>query len=484
MGIGRRAFLYLARKKGRSFLMFLIFLFLACFILVGTALVRNSQSQIDLLTQNLGTSFVLKVDENNPAYREDRIGNGYSYTTYVGPEITEGMVSDILKIERVSDYSIDLEIFAWADLKLRPGLWTDSTEDQYFTQEEVELSRQVIRAYICSNGELNQNFRTGAFSITSGRNIQKEERSAALISEYVAKENALSVGDFLMLETKRGIYEPCEDPYERVGEPVEVEIVGIFETNFKQEESVYTAEMDYADNFIYVDYDTGKQLYNNISYIGFDDLNDSYREVTFFTDGPEYLPEIMRQVEERLDITGLLMYRDDTAYHASVKPLKQIRTLSLLLSGVGIAGSVLILYLVFVMWMKGRRREMGVLLSIGVSRREILAQVLLESIVITTVALGVAIGLSKPLVDGCSKVMEQAMSPDSQVEAYVMDISATNPNPVIHKVASDPVKLNSDISIGDVLFLGIMVYFISCVSVCIASVRTTRMNPRSLLQGM
>ena len=100
--------------------MFLIFLFLACFILVGTALVRNSQSQIDLLTQNLGTSFVLKVDENNPAYREDRIGNGYSYTTYVGPEITEGMVSDILKIERVSDYSIDLEIFAWADLKLRP----------------------------------------------------------------------------------------------------------------------------------------------------------------------------------------------------------------------------------------------------------------------------------------------------------------------------------------------------------------------------
>ena len=103
---------------------------------------------------------------------------------------------------------------------------------------------------------------------------------------------------------------------------------------------------------------------------------------------------------------------------------------------------------------------------------------------ITTVALGVAIGLAKPLVDGCSKIMEQAMSPDSQTEAYVMDVSATNPNPVIHKVASDPVKLNSSISIGDILFLGIMVYLISCVSVCIASVRTTRVNPRSLLQGM
>lgn len=484
MGIGRRALLYLTRKKGRSFLMFMIFFLLACFILVGKALVRNSQNQIDVLTRNLGTSFVLKIDENNPAYREERIGNGYSYTTYVGPEITEGMLSDILKIERVSDYSINLEILAWADLKFKPGQWAVSSESEYITQEEVDLRTQVIRAYICSNGELNQNFRTGAFSITSGRNIQKDDHSVALISEYVAIENSLAVGDSLTLETKRGIYEPCENPYERVGDPVEVEIIGIFETNFKQEESAYTAENDYADNFIYVDYDTGKQLYHNISYIGFDDLNDSYREVTFFTDGPEYLPEIMRQVEERLDITGLLMYRDDTAYHASVKPLKQIRTISLLLSGVGIVGCVLILYLVFVMWMKGRRREMGILLSIGVSKRKILAQLLLESIVITTIALGAAIGLSRPLVEGCSRVMEQTMSPDSETEAYVMDVSATNPNPVIHKVASDPVELDSHISIQDVIFLTIMVYVISCVSVCIASVRTTRVNPKTLLQAM
>lgn len=484
MGIGRRALLYLIRKKGRSFLIFMIFFLLACFILVGKALVRNSQNQIDVLTRNLGTSFVLKIDENNPAYREERIGNGYSYTTYVGPEITEGMISDILKIERVSDYSIDLDIFAWVDLKLKPGQWAVSSESEYITQKMVELSRQEIRAYICSNGELNQNFRTGAFSITSGRNIQKEDHSVALISEYIAEENALSIGDFLTLETKRGTYEPCEDPYERVGDPVEVEIIGIFETNFKQEESVYTAEMDYADNFIYVDYDTGKQLYHNISFIGFDALNDSYREVTFFTDGPEYLPEIMRQVEERLDITGLLMYQDDTAYHASVKPLKQIRTISLLLSGVGIVGCVLILYLVFVMWMKGRRREMGILLSIGVSKRKILAQLLLESIVITTIALGAAIGLSRPLVEGCSRVMEQTMSPDTETEAYVMDVSATNPNPVIHKVASDPVELDSHISIQDVIFLTIMVYVISCVSVCIASVRTTRVNPKTLLQAM
>lgn len=464
--------------------MFMIFFLLACFILVGKALVRNSQNQIDVLTRNLGTSFVIKIDENNPAYREDRIGDGYSYTVYAGPEITGGMVSDILEIERVSDYSIDLEIFAWADLKLRPGLWTDSMEDQYFTQEQVDLSGQTIRAYICSNGDLSPNFRTGAFSITSGHNIQKEDHSAALISEYVAKENALSVGDFLTLETKRGIYEPCEDPYERVGDPVEVEIIGVFETNFKQEESVYTAEMDYADNFIYVDYDTGKQLYNNLSFIGFDNLNDTYREVTFFADGPEYLPEIMRQVEERLDITGLLMYRDDTAYHASVKPLKQIRIISLLLSGIGIAGCVLILYLVFVMWMKGRRREMGILLSVGVSKRKILAQLLLESIVITTAALGAAIGLSRPLVEGCSSVMEQTMSPDSETEAYVMDVSAANPNPVIHKVSSDSVELDSYISIQDILFLGIMVYFISCASVCTASVQITRVSPKLLLQAI
>ena len=98
---------------------------------------------------------------------------------------------------------------------------------------------------------------------------------------------------------------------------------------------------------------------------------------------------------------------------------------------------------------------MGILLSIGVSKRKILAQLLLESIVITTAALGAAIGLSRPLVEGCSSVMEQTMSPDSETEAYVMDVSAANP---IHKVSSDPVELDSYISIQDILFLGIMVY--------------------------
>lgn len=152
MGIGRRALLYLTRKKGRSFLLFLIFLLLACFILAGKVLVRNSQSQIDLLTQNLGASFVLKIDENNPNYQETRTGNGYSYIAYAGPEITEGMLADILKIEGVSDYSVDLEIFAWTDLKLKPGQWAVSSESEYITQEEVDLRTQVIRAYICSNG--------------------------------------------------------------------------------------------------------------------------------------------------------------------------------------------------------------------------------------------------------------------------------------------------------------------------------------------
>lgn len=482
MGIGRRTLLYLTRKKGRSFLIFIILLVLTSFLFVGRALFGSAQREIDTLTRNLGSSFVLALDENNPNYQEERTGDGYTYTVYAGPRITEDMLSGILEIEGVSDYSVDLNTIVWADLKLRPGLWANSTEDQYFTQRQNDLFSQISRVYICSDGELSQNFRTGAFSITSGRNIQKDDHSVALISEYVSEENALAVGDILTLETKRGIYEPCEDPYERLGEPLEMEIIGIFATNVKQEESAYTAEMDYADNFIYVDYDTGKRIYNNI---GSNSLVDTYGKVTFFTDGPEYLSEIMQQVKEQFDISGLLLYQDDTAYQASVRPLKQIRTISLLLSGVGIAGCILILYLVFVMWIKGRRQEMGILLSIGVSKRRILAQLLMECIVITTVALGAAIGLSKPLIEGCSSIMEQVMSPDSETETYVIDESSMiTPNPVIQKISSDPVKLDSYVSIQDITFLGIMVYVISCMSVCIASVRTTRVNPKTLLRAM
>ena len=50
------------------------------------------------------------------------------------------------------------------------------------------------------------NFRIGAFSIVKGRNILEDDKSAIVISEYLAEQNQVSVGDKVFLETKVGVF--------------------------------------------------------------------------------------------------------------------------------------------------------------------------------------------------------------------------------------------------------------------------------------
>ena len=63
------------------------------------------------------------------------------------------------------------------------------------------------------------NFRIGAFSIVKGRNILEDDKSAIVISEYLAEQNQVSVGDKVFLETKVGVFQPSDTPFETMGNP-------------------------------------------------------------------------------------------------------------------------------------------------------------------------------------------------------------------------------------------------------------------------
>lgn len=77
-----------------------------------------------------------------------------------------------------------------------------------------------------------------------------------MISDWLAEKNRLVVGDTITLETKEGNYDFTEKPLKRLGEPVAVEIAGLFHANFSQLLSDMTFERCYVENMIYVDEDT------------------------------------------------------------------------------------------------------------------------------------------------------------------------------------------------------------------------------------
>ena len=489
MLIWKRAALYLIRKKGRTTFLFLYMVAMAVFLLTAFSLKNAAEKELSRLLETFGTGFVIKINTENPANVTVIEENGTIDSRYIGTKITDEMIQKILELEGVTNYTLPREFNSvWTDLKLRPGAWAEEVpdEDTIFTEENLKLLRQTILAYSCTDGELSKNFRTGALEISEGRNLKREDRFRVLVSEELAERNGLSMGDVITIEVKEGIYLPTKEYHKTWGEPIRLEIVGLFHMNFTQKSSERTYEEGYMENNIYVDQETHKLIDQIIAdnWVGeFYDVG--YPEVVFFVDDPKKTDAIIQEMKEREDIPtdSLTVYPDQTAYEASAKPYSLIRMFSMMLSAIGIAGVGIILYLLMKLTVQRRMHESGILLSIGMKKRTIVGQMLIECLAVSAAALVLAILLSGPLVSVCSQAAERLAAPDVKEETYRVTLR-DGMYPEMDKISSDEVALSGEVTPETVMLLIVLVSGISTASVLLASVRILETEPKKLLQTM
>ena len=489
MSIWKRVAIYLIRKKGRTTFLFLYMAVMAVFILTAFSLKNAAERELSRLLETFGTGFVIKINTENPANVTVIEENGTIDSRYIGTKITDEMIQKILELDGVTNYTLPREFNSvWTDLKLRPGAWAqfEPVEDTIFTEENLKLLSQTILEYACTDGELSKNFRTGALEISEGRNLKKGDRFRTLISEELAERNGLSVGDAITIEVKEGTYLPTKEYQKTWGEPIQLEIAGLFHMNFTQQYSELTSEYGYMENNIYVDQETHKLIDQIIAdnWVGeFYDVG--YPEVIFFVDDPKKTDAIIQEMKEREDIPAdsLTVYPDQTAYEASAKPYSLIRMFSMMLSAIGIAGVGIILYLLMKLTVQRRMHESGILLSIGMKKRTIVGQMLIECLGVSAAALVLAILLSGPLVSVCSQAAERLAAPDVKEETYRVTLR-DGMYPEMDKISSDEVALSGEVTPETVMLLIVLVSGISTASVLLASVRILETDPKKLLQTM
>ncbi len=489
MLIWKRAVLYLIRKKGRTTFLFLYMVAMAVFLLTAFSLKNAAEKELSRLLETFGTGFVIKINTENPANVTVIEENGTIDSRYIGTKITDEMIQKILELDGVTNYTLPREFNSvWTDLKLRPGAWAEEVpdEDTIFTEENLKLLRQTILAYSCTDGELSKNFRTGALEISEGRNLKREDRFRVLVSEELAERNGLSMGDVITIEVKEGIYLPTKEYHKTWGEPIRLEIVGLFHMNFTQKSSERTYEEGYMENNIYVDQETHKLIDQIIAdnWVGeFYDVG--YPEVVFFVDDPKKTDAIIQEMKEREDIPtdSLTVYPDQTAYEASAKPYSLIRMFSMMLSTIGIVGTGIILYLLMKLTVQRRMHEVGILLSIGMKKRTIVGQMLIESLAVSAAALVLAILLSGPLVSVCSQAAERLAAPDVKEETYRVTLR-DGMYPEMDKISSDEVALSGEVTPETVVILIVLVSGISATSIFLASISILETEPKNLLQSM
>ena len=135
--------------------------------------------------------------------------------------------------------------------------------------------------------------------------------------------------------------------------------------------------------------------------------------------------------------------------------------------------------------MKGRKDIdiSGLLVSLGVKKREIAGQMLLECLWISIAALSVSVLLSIPLNFACSHAAEHIMMPDQKEQTYRVTLrEGMFPEP--EKVSADEIVLFGEVTPKVIMLLIVLVIVISHVSVLLALVQILEIEPKRLLQRM
>ena len=152
-------------------------------------------------------------------------------------------------------------------------------------------------------------------------------------------------------------------------------------------------------------------------------------------------------------------------------------TLLLVVTG----ASFVILFLIFIFWIKNRTNEIGILLSIGIAKGKILLQILTEAVLIGILALALSF-LIAPAVSNAAAdylVGQQAGQAELQDEMDAGKVATDYQAPEL-TVTNVETEITSYMLLVDSLSVGVLIV----LSTCAASVLIFRKNPKDILSEM
>lgn len=430
MNFFNRALKYCWRQRLRSFLLLLTFTLLSTTVLIAISSEKAVEQGTKQIKETVGASVRIELDTNNQANygSAEDFGNGASGYTYNGDFITEKIVDKISKLENVIGYNA----------KSSEGYWGVPKSFSPFPAMVTEGLATPYQAVL--NSSLDTRFLNGTYKLEEGRHIKADDSYVALISKELADKNNLSVGDTIEFITETDI-DITDTTFK---------IIGIFSGTEGMSKSAITPS-DILANLGYIDMNSLSELYDSEGY----DFLDVY------THTPEEAKELMETIKNLPEVKGktFTFNLNSEDFDLVSTPLSSfgsmVDTTVFVLTIIG----VLIVVLLLVLWTRGRKKEIGILLAVGRSKVEIVGQFLTENILITFLSIIVSAGLSITFAD--------------KIGAYI-----------IQKAGESATDLTISIATSDMVMVYSIGLALVCFSVLIASYTVIRLNPKDILSKM
>jgi len=237
---------------------------------------------------------------------------------------------------------------------------------------------------------------TGRFyQLEQGKHITANDHNAALIHKTFAEKNGIKPGDKLDIT--------------KDGRRVTVTVMGIFSG---KGEKPAVLQSDMAENHLITNLAAAQQLTGS----------QQLTRATYFAENPHQLKSLTDRTKSlpNVDWQKFSLTDNGAAFAGVLQNIAGIQNI-LTIATIGAAGAGLaVLSLVLVFWVRGRLYEIGILLSIGTSKRQIIGQFLAELAIIAAVSSVFALGIGSVASSQISTTLTAQTDQSQRIEKTVV----------------------------------------------------------------
>ena len=340
----KNAIAYITRKRNRTLIIFIILtIVLSC--LYSCLTIMKSSDEIEKALYESSNSSISIT-------RKD--GNYFNVNEF----------KDIEKLKEIEEKIIQYDGLAkLKDAKVVSG-------EQRINREDLsDEFKNVVSLEATNNTKRNILFSSGVFTIKEGKNIGENDKDSIIVHEEFAKQNNLKLGDEVDLELL---------DIEKSGKikSHKFKIIGIF--SGKKQETYTGLSSDFSENMVFVDYSTSQEILNK------SENNKIANKILMYSGSAESTDLALNKLKElKIDESKYFVQKDSNAFEESLESVSGIKHMIKIMTYSIMLGGIIVLSLILILWLRERIYEIGIFLSIGTSKIQIIMQFIFELLFIS-----------------------------------------------------------------------------------------------------
>ena len=418
MSIFNRAYLYIIRKKVRSSILFLIVTLISFFLLSGSVLNTTVNNISKNLYKDVNFGFNIEsVDKSNKEIEKDTLK----------------------KIEELKGITTKNYIFS------KPvnveGKKVVQENQNITLNDEIKNNSNLVMLNGITASKSNIDFKSEVLKLEKGRHIEENDNNKIMIHEKFAELNNVNLGDKIKLSQE--------------GKTLELEVVGIY--SGEKTNTFNGLSSDFIENTVYTDYKSSQELSNLMA-------NNKVTSVEYGVEDPTKLDDVIKNVEN-LGINNLMVSKSNKNYELVTSSVESITKITNMIRIGSVVVGVVILSLILMFWVRERTYEIGILLSLGTSKVNLVLQFIVEVLLVTIVGLMIAIGIEiatiKYLASNVGSIFSEELPKSIADELMKMSVNGI-----------------------DIVNLVIVMIAIVIISVVVALLPILKMKPKKILTNI